>query len=95
MSKTKSVVGTTGQEYREEDSALSYEEYGDRVVVLKKEPRSRKTMLIESGVKEVRCISCVRVKPIATAEEAGDGWICEDCLSEAEETPRYGGQRGK
>ncbi len=77
-----------------ENSAL-FGESTDRVVVLEKEPLSRKTMLIEAGAKEVRCTWCIRVKPLATAEEVGDGWLCEDCLSEMEETPRYGGQRAK
>ena len=34
-------------------------------------------------VQEIRRLNCVRVKPIAGAEEVGDGWICADCLSVA------------
>ena len=90
------MATTNEQEHVEEDSMLlMQEEYADRVVALKKEPLSRKIMLMEAGAKEVRCIWCIRVKPLATAEEVGDGWICEDCLSDIEEMPRYGGQRGK
>jgi hypothetical protein len=61
----------------------------DRVVVLKKEPLSRKVMLMNAGVKEVRCVCCVQIKPIAEAEDLGDGWVCGECLSEAEEQRRY------
>jgi len=92
---TRDDVTTSEPEYLEEDSVPVQEEYADRVVALKKEPLSRKTMLMEAGAKEVRCIWCIRVKPLTTAEEVGDGWICEDCLSDIEEMPRYGGQRGE
>jgi hypothetical protein len=91
----KNVAKDMDLEYELEDLDLFDQQYADRVLVLKKEPLSRKKMLVGAGVKEVRCIWCVRIKPIATAEELGDGWICEDCLSEMEHTQRYGGQRGK
>jgi hypothetical protein len=81
------------QECWTEDMEPPDEKQADRVI-LKKEPLPRKTMLLEAGVKEVRCIWCIRIKPLATAEELGDGWICEDCLSEMEDTRQYGGQRG-
>jgi hypothetical protein len=62
----------------------------DRVLVLKKEPLPRKLQLIDAGAKEIRCLCCVRIRPIAEAEELGDGWICGECAAEAEEARRYG-----
>jgi hypothetical protein len=62
----------------------------DRVVVLKKKPLSRKVMLMHAGVKEIRCLCCVQIKPITEAEDLGDGWVCGECLSEAAEERRCG-----
>ena len=70
------------------------QECEDRTVVLRKEPLARKVQLMAAGVKEIRCICCVRIRPIAEAEELGEGWICEDCLSATEER-RFAGQRRK
>jgi len=67
----------------------------DRVVVLRKGPPPRKEQLMHAGVKEIRCSCCVRVQPIAEAEEFGEGWICGECLSDPADTARYGGLRGK
>lgn len=61
------------------------QEFQDRTVVLSKEPLPRKVKLIASGVEEIRCVSCRRVKPIADADEYGEGWICGECLSESKE----------
>jgi len=73
------------EEWKLEEAELPDEECQDRTLVLGKEPRPRKLMLIAAGVKEIRCICCVRIRPIAGAEELGEGWICEDCLSDATE----------
>jgi hypothetical protein len=64
-------------------------------VVLKNKPLPRKVQLMAGGVKEIRCTCCVRVRPIDGAVELGDGWICEDCLLDAMDKRRYGGQRGE
>jgi hypothetical protein len=95
MRKNKKTVEAAAPEWELEDVELPDQNNVDRVVVLRKEPLSRKAMLMHAGVKEIRCIYCVRIRPIAGAEELGDGWICENCLSEVEDTQRYGGQRGK
>jgi hypothetical protein len=95
MGKKKNTGEAAAPEWELEDVELPDQNCVDRVVVLRKEPLSRKTMLMHAGVKEIRCIYCVRIRPIAGAEELGDGWICENCLSEVEDTQKYGGQRGK
>jgi hypothetical protein len=73
-----------------EESEVLDSEFEDRTLILRREPLPRKAKLIASGVEEIRCLYCTRVKPIAGAEELGEGWICEDCLSDAEER-KYGG----
>jgi hypothetical protein len=71
------------EEWAFEEADAADAEYQDRTLVLAKEPLPRKVQLMAAGVKEIRCIRCNRVKPIAGAEELGEGWICEDCLSDA------------
>ncbi len=65
-------------------------ELQDRTLVLRKEPLPRKVQLMAAGVKEIRCIGCLRIRPIAGAEELAEGWVCEDCLPEATEERRCG-----
>jgi hypothetical protein len=95
MEKKDNDVEPVGSECGIEDTESFQEEYTDRIVVLKREPLPRKLKLMDAGVRDIRCIWCVRIKPIATAEDLGDGWVCEDCLSDMEDPRRYGGQRGK
>jgi len=78
------------KEWKFEEGELPDDEYQDRTLVMRKEPRPRKVMLMAAGVKEIRCICCVRIKPIAGAEELDEGWICEDCLSDATEERKCG-----
>ena len=52
----------------------------EKRLIIKSEPPSRRVHLIALGAIEMRCISCDEIKPLARAEESGDGWICEDCL---------------
>lgn len=78
------------EEWEFEEADQPDEECQDRTLVLGKEPRPRKAMLIAAGVKEIRCIYCVRIRPIAGAEELGEGWVCEDCLSEETEERKCG-----
>jgi hypothetical protein len=73
-----------------EEAELPDDGYQDRTLILRKEPLPRKVMLMATGVKEIRCICCVRIRPIAGAEEFGEGWICEDCLADATEERKCG-----
>jgi hypothetical protein len=91
MGKKRNGVKPEAQEWDSEDAELSDQEYADRVVVLRKEPIPRKVRLMDAGVKEIRCVHCVRIKPLAGAEELGDGWICGDCLSDAQARRNTGG----
>ena len=95
MGNKKDAATAHKQEWELAETELTDQECEDRTLVLGKEPPSRKVQLMAAGVKEIRCICCVRIRPIAVAEEFGEGWICEDCLSDAPEEPRYGGQRGR
>jgi hypothetical protein len=63
-------------------------------LILKKELPSWKAKLMAHGVKEIRCTHCGQIRPIDGAEESEAGWICEDCLPETMQEPKYGGQRG-
>jgi hypothetical protein len=54
----------------------------ERTLILKTAPRSRRVQLIAQGAKEIRCISCVQIRPLAGAEETEEGWVCEDCMPE-------------
>ncbi|NLW34396.1 MAG: hypothetical protein GXY80_02785 [Syntrophorhabdus aromaticivorans] len=60
----------------------------ERTLVLKAAPRSRRVQLIAQGAKEMRCICCNRIRPLAGAEEFEEGWVCEDCVPEMLEGPR-------
>jgi len=51
----------------------------ERTLVLKAAPQSRRVYLIAQGAREIRCICCNQIRPLAGAEEAQEGWICEDC----------------
>jgi hypothetical protein len=84
MGKKRNAAKPAAQEWEFEDTELSDQEYADRVLVLRKEPIPRKVRLMDVGVKEIRCVYCLRIRPIAEAEEFGDGWICEDCLSDVQ-----------
>jgi hypothetical protein len=66
----------------------------ERTLVLKTVPRSRRTQLMAQGVREIRCSCCDRIRPLAGAEDSEEGWICEDCLMELMEEPKYGGRAG-
>ena len=83
MSRKMNAAGRQEEEYEIEETPEAELEYQDRTLVLRKEPLPRKVQLMAAGVQEIRCLNCVRVKPIAGAEEVGDGWICADCLSGA------------
>jgi hypothetical protein len=52
----------------------------ERTLILKADPASRKVQFMAHGVKEIRCSRCSQIRPIASAEQSEEGWICEDCL---------------
>jgi hypothetical protein len=83
------------EEWQYEETEPPDQERQDRTLVLMKEPLPRKVQLMSAGVREIRCICCGRIRPIAGAEELGEGWICGECLSEVTENRKYGGQQGK
>jgi hypothetical protein len=64
------------------DIELSEGEGRERTLVLKAAPRSRRIQLMAQGAKEIRCIRCHQIKPLAGAEESEEGWFCEDCVPE-------------
>jgi hypothetical protein len=94
MTNKKNAAKKHDEELELEETELDEEEYLDRTLVLRREPLPRKVHLIAAGVKEIRCIACGQIKPIAGAEELGEGWICEDCLNSSAEFGKVGGQRG-
>jgi hypothetical protein len=69
-------------DYELDDIDLSYSEYQERTLVLKAAPPSRREQLLAHGVVEIRCICCDHIKPLAGAEDAEEGWVCEDCARE-------------
>jgi hypothetical protein len=94
MTRKKTAVAADEGEWEIDDSGLDHECL-DRTLVLRREPLPRKVQLMAAGVREIRCTCCVRVRPIAEAEEFGEGWICENCLSEALEKWKGAGEPGK
>jgi hypothetical protein len=67
------------EEFFSLDEVELIEECEDRTLVLRRDPLPRKMGLIAAGAKEIRCISCNCVRPLAGAQEYGEGWLCEDC----------------
>ena len=90
MGSKKSAAAAHEPEWENDDIDLSNQENQDRTLVLRREPMPRKVQLISAGVKEIRCVSCVQIRPIAGAEELGDGWICEECVSAVVKSRRHG-----
>lgn len=80
--------------YKPDDIELTDDACQEKTVVLKAPP-SWKAQLMADGVKEIRCTCCHQIRPLAGAEDSEEGWICEDCLVEMMQEPRYGGQRGR
>jgi hypothetical protein len=89
--KSNAAKGREDEEWVFEEAEAAGPEWQDRTLVLAKEPLPRKVQLMAAGVKEIRCVCCNRIRPIAGAEELGEGWMCGDCLSDAADGRRYGG----
>ncbi|WP_028893356.1 hypothetical protein [Syntrophorhabdus aromaticivorans] len=82
MKKARNTAEILGSDSAYDDVEL-YEGGGEeRTLILKTAPRSRRIQLMAQGAKEMRCVCCNRIKPLAGAEESEEGWICEDCVPE-------------
>jgi hypothetical protein len=91
MGRKRSAVKRHEEDWQLEEEEPPDQVYQDRTLVLRKEPLPRKKYLIAAGVKEIRCICCVRVKPLQSSEELGEGWICKDCLPDSTVEQRHAG----
>jgi LSD1 subclass zinc finger protein len=82
MKKARNTAEILGSDSAYDDVELSESRDEERTLVLKAAPRSRRIQLLAQGAKEIRCVCCNRIKPLAGAEESEEGWICEDCAPE-------------
>jgi len=82
MKKGRNTAEILGSDGEHDDIELSEGGGQERTLILKAVPRSKKVQLMAQGAKEIRCICCDQIKPLAGAEEFEEGWICEDCLPE-------------
>jgi len=82
MKKGRNTAEILGSEDEFDDIELLEEENQERTLILKAAPRSRRIQLMAQGAKEIRCIRCHQIKPLAGAEESEEGWFCEDCVPE-------------
>jgi hypothetical protein len=94
MKKGRNTAEVLGDDELD-DMQASREPCQEMTLTLKAAPPSRKVQLIAHGVKEIRCACCGQIRPIAGAEDSEEGWICEDCLPDMADEPKYGGQRGR
>jgi hypothetical protein len=92
MKKTRNTAEIFGDDELD-DIELSEDGDKERTLILKAAPRSRRVQLIAQGAKEIRCICCFEVRPLARAEESEEGWICEDCIRELKQEPNYAGRK--
>ncbi|OPX95208.1 MAG: hypothetical protein A4E58_02246 [Syntrophorhabdus sp. PtaB.Bin006] len=79
MKKGRNTAEILGSDGELDDIELSESIDQERMLILKKAPRSRRVQLIAQGAKEMRCVCCDQIRPLAGAEESEEGWICEDC----------------
>ena len=80
MKKAKNTAEILGNDDELDEIELPEGGSQERLLILKTAPRSRRVQLIAQGAREIRCISCVQIRPLAGAEETEEGWICEDCM---------------
>ena len=96
MRKGKNNTAEILDDYELDDIELSDNEYQqDRTLVLKAALPSRREQLLAHGVVEIRCICCDQIKPLAGAEDAKEGWVCQDCVEEIVEEQKSCGQGGR
>jgi hypothetical protein len=92
MKKERNTAEILGSDGELDDIELSEGIGQERTLILKAVPRSRRVQLIAQGAKEIRCICCGQIRPLARAEESGEGWVCEDCVPEMMQEPKYAGK---
>jgi hypothetical protein len=92
MKKGRNTAKILGSDYELDDIELSEGGGQERTLILKAVPRSKRVQLIEQGAKEIRCICCHQIRPLAGAEESEEGWICENCLPEIMQKLKYIGK---
>ena len=92
MKKGRNTAKILGSDCELDDIELSDGGGQERTLILKAVPRSKRVQLIEQGAKEIRCICCHQIRSLAGAEESEEGWICEDCLPEIMQKPKYIGK---
>ncbi len=95
MKETSKISSIRPRDEEWDDTELPERGPCDEVLILKRQPPPRKEQLMAHGAKDVRCVCCMQVRPIAGAAEVEEGWICEECLSAVALEPRFGGQRGR
>jgi len=93
MKKGRNTAEILGIDDKLDDIEVSEGGSQERTLILKAVPRSRRLQLIAQGAKEIRCICCAQIRPLAGAEESEEGWICEDCLPKMMQKPKYVGKR--
>jgi hypothetical protein len=79
MEKRRNMAEILGDDGEIDFSKLPDTGSQERTLIFKAAPRSRRGELIARGAKEIRCLYCRHIKPLAGAEESDEGWICEDC----------------
>ncbi len=58
---------------------LEEETDSDRTLVLKAAPPSRRMQLLAHGATDIRCSWCQEIRPLESAQDSEEGWICGDC----------------
>ena len=92
MKKGRNTAEVLGSDDGLDDIELLEGGGHERTLILKAAPRSRRAQLITQGAKEIRCICCYQIRPLAGAGESEEGWICEDCVPEMMQASKYTGK---
>ena len=93
MKKARNMAEILGSEVELDGIELSEGGDQERTLILKAVPRSKRVQLIAQGAREIRCICCHQIRPLAGAEESEEGWICENCLPEIMQIPNTSAKR--
>jgi hypothetical protein len=93
MKKGRNTAEIFGSDDEFDDMELSEDGDHERTLILKAAPRSRRVQLMAHGAREIRCSCCYEIRPLAGAEESEEGWICEDCVREIMQEPKYAGKK--
>ncbi|HVN95771.1 MAG TPA: hypothetical protein VMT62_05045 [Syntrophorhabdaceae bacterium] len=95
MRKGKNTAEILDRDDELEDMEWPDDNTEERTLILKAAPPSRRAQLMAHGAMEIRCAHCDEIRPLASAEECDEGWLCEDCVREMTRKPKFGGQRGR